>query len=150
MQTANRTKELAANTLEELERQGDKLEAIDRDLHAVSSPPSFVPSRHSDPQACYGINSLIQGALCLSLQAHILMGGYFSLVSTVIALYEEDLARRACLRLHPCMQIDADVKESKGLLNYMQRCCLCFLCSCCCDCDPSVKEDKNRKSRVRQ
>ena len=36
-QTANRTKELAANTLEELERQGDKLEAIDRDLHAVSS-----------------------------------------------------------------------------------------------------------------
>ena len=37
MQTANRTKELAANTLEELERQGDKLEAIDQDLHAVST-----------------------------------------------------------------------------------------------------------------
>ena len=40
VQTANRTKELAANTLEELERQGDKLEAIDRDLHAVSSKSS--------------------------------------------------------------------------------------------------------------
>lgn len=35
MQTANRTKELAANTLEELQRQGDKLEVIDQDLNAV-------------------------------------------------------------------------------------------------------------------
>ena len=35
LQTANRTKELAANTLEELQRQGDKLEVIDQDLHAV-------------------------------------------------------------------------------------------------------------------
>ena len=48
------------------------------------------------------------------------------------------------------MQIDADVSESKGLLNYMQRCCLCFLCACCCDCDPSVNEDRNRKKRVKQ
>jgi uncharacterized phage infection (PIP) family protein YhgE len=46
--------------------------------------------------------------------------------------------------------IDADVKEAKGVLSYMQRCCLCFLCSCCCDCDPSVKEDKTRKARTKQ
>lgn len=49
-----------------------------------------------------------------------------------------------------CLQIDADVKESKSLLSYMQRCCLCFLCACCCDCDPSVKEDRTRKNRVKQ
>lgn len=35
MQTAERTKELAANTLGELQHQGQKLDMIDRDLHDV-------------------------------------------------------------------------------------------------------------------
>ena len=35
LQTAERTKELAANTLGELQHQGQKLDMIDRDLHDV-------------------------------------------------------------------------------------------------------------------
>ena len=38
MQTAERTKELAANTLGELQHQGQKLDMIDRDLHDVRAP----------------------------------------------------------------------------------------------------------------
>lgn len=45
-------------------------------------------------------------------------------------------------------QIDADVKEAKGILAYMRRCCLCFLFSCCCDCDPSKQADATRAERV--
>ena len=60
------------------------------------------------------------------------------------------------IRYCPCMartklywvQIDADVKEAKGILAYMRRCCLCFLFSCCCDCDPSKKADETRQQRV--
>jgi hypothetical protein len=36
LQTAERTRELAANTLGELQQQGQKLDVIDRDLHDVS------------------------------------------------------------------------------------------------------------------
>ena len=49
---------------------------------------------------------------------------------------------------HDVAQIDADVKEAKGILAYMRRCCLCFLFSCCCDCDPSKKADETRQQRV--
>ena len=49
---------------------------------------------------------------------------------------------------HNSAQIDADVKEAKGILAYMRRCCLCFLFSCCCDCDPSKKADETRQQRV--
>ena len=38
-QTAERTKELAANTLGELQHQGQKLDMIDRDLHDVRASP---------------------------------------------------------------------------------------------------------------
>ncbi len=140
MQTANRTKELAANTLEELERQGDKLEAIDRDLHAVRSAPydfwEALDSWKALLHKFWGLFSLILEAKACHWSPGTLRIGV--------------KATKSYLRLCICMQIDADVKESKGLLNYMQRCCLCFLCSCCCDCDPSVNEDKNRRNRVRQ
>lgn len=44
MQTAERTKELAANTLDELHNQGEKLDSIDRDLHDVSPCDMPCPS----------------------------------------------------------------------------------------------------------
>ena len=31
----------------------------------------------------------------------------------------------------------------------MRRCCLFFLCSCCCECDPDSERDALRKARVR-
>ena len=31
----------------------------------------------------------------------------------------------------------------------MRRCCLFFLCSCCCECDPDAERDALRKARVR-
>jgi hypothetical protein len=79
LQTANQTRQLAADTLEELHTQGEKLEKVDRDLN----------------------------------------------------------------------DIDTDVKEAKGILRYMRRCCLCFLCSCCCDCDPDAERDNQRRKRVK-
>ncbi|CAL8467459.1 g6997 [Coccomyxa elongata] len=79
LKTAERTRELAANTLGELESQGQKLDRIDADLH----------------------------------------------------------------------EIDQDVDESKSVLSYMRRCCLCFLCSCCCDGDRDVVRDNTRKQRVK-
>ncbi|CAK0787334.1 hypothetical protein CVIRNUC_010552 [Coccomyxa viridis] len=79
LKTAERTKELAANTLGELQHQGQKLDMIDRDLH----------------------------------------------------------------------DIDTDVDESKSILSYMRRCCLCFLCACCCDGDKDVARDSTRKKRVK-
>jgi len=48
------------------------------------------------------------------------------------------------------LQIDADVVEAKGILKYMRRCCLFFLCSCCCECDPNAQRDETRKARVKQ
>lgn len=48
------------------------------------------------------------------------------------------------------LQIDADVIEAKGILKYMRRCCLLFLCSCCCECDPNAQRDATRKARVKQ
>ena len=48
------------------------------------------------------------------------------------------------------MQIDTDVDESKSILSYMRRCCLCFLCSCCCDGDKDVVRDNTRKKRVKE
>ena len=48
------------------------------------------------------------------------------------------------------MQIDTDVDESKSILSYMRRCCLCFLCSCCCDGDKDVVRDNARKKRVKE
>ncbi|CAL5222338.1 g4687 [Coccomyxa viridis] len=80
LKTAERTKELAANTLGELQHQGQKLDMIDRDLH----------------------------------------------------------------------DIDTDVDESKSILSYMRRCCLCFLCSCCCDGDKDVARDNARKTRIKE
>lgn len=47
------------------------------------------------------------------------------------------------------VQIDTDVKEAKGILRYMRRCCLCFLCSCCCECDPDAERDNQRRQRVK-
>ncbi|EIE24462.1 hypothetical protein COCSUDRAFT_65368 [Coccomyxa subellipsoidea C-169] len=79
LKTAERTRELAANTLGELESQGQKLDRIDADLH----------------------------------------------------------------------EIDQDVDESKSVLSYMRRCCMCFLCSCCCDGDRDVVRDNTRKQRVK-
>lgn len=46
LQTANKTRDLAANTLEELQRQGDKLEVIDQDLHAVSHQHTTLACIH--------------------------------------------------------------------------------------------------------
>lgn len=43
VQTAERTKELAANTLGELQHQGQKLDMIDRDLHDVRPCLHFAP-----------------------------------------------------------------------------------------------------------
>ena len=48
------------------------------------------------------------------------------------------------------MQIDTDVDESKSILSYMRRCCLCFLCSCCCDGDKDVARDNARKTRIKE
>lgn len=42
LQTAERTKELAANTLGELQHQGQKLDMIDRDLHDVRALPGLA------------------------------------------------------------------------------------------------------------
>ena len=50
----------------------------------------------------------------------------------------------------PALQIDADVDEAKGILKYMRRCCIFFLCSCCCECDPNAERDKTRRTRVKQ
>eukprot|EP00891_Asterochloris_glomerata_P001913 jgi/Astpho2/1913/fgenesh1_pg.00038_%23_58_t len=47
-------------------------------------------------------------------------------------------------------EIDADVDEAKGILKYMRRCCIFFLCSCCCECDPNAERDKTRRTRVKQ
>ena len=47
------------------------------------------------------------------------------------------------------VQIDADVDESKSVLSYMRRCCLCFMCSCCCDGDRDVVRDRTRGARVK-
>ncbi|KAK9791404.1 hypothetical protein WJX73_007237 [Symbiochloris irregularis] len=79
LQTALKTREIGGNTLEELHRQGQKIEVLEHDLN----------------------------------------------------------------------EIDADVAEAKGILKYMRRCCLCFLCaSCGLDCDPSKQADATRKQRV--
>ncbi|KAL0035899.1 hypothetical protein WJX77_007037 [Trebouxia sp. C0004] len=78
--TAEQTREIAANTLDALHQQGQKLEVVERDLY----------------------------------------------------------------------EIDADVVEAKGILKYMRRCCLFFLCSCCCECDPNAQRDETRKARVKQ
>ena len=48
------------------------------------------------------------------------------------------------------MQIDADVDESRSVLRYMRRCCLCFVCSCCCDGDKDVVRDNTRAKRVKE
>ena len=48
------------------------------------------------------------------------------------------------------VQIDTDVDESKSILSYMRRCCLCFVCSCCCDGDKDVARDNARKKRVKE
>ena len=48
------------------------------------------------------------------------------------------------------LQIDTDVDESKSILSYMRRCCLCFLCACCCDGDKDVARDNTRKKRVKE
>ena len=64
-------------------------------------------------------------------------------------------AHAACETLRLCRpalqhtQIDADVDESKSVLSYMRRCCLCFVCSCCCDGDRDVVRDRTRKLRVK-
>lgn len=79
LQTALKARELGGSTLEELDRQGKKLELIEGDLN----------------------------------------------------------------------EIDADVKEAKGILAYMRRCCLCFLFACCCDCDPNKERDETRKERMK-
>ena len=47
-------------------------------------------------------------------------------------------------------QIDADVDESRSVLRYMRRCCLCFVCSCCCDGDKDVVRDNTRAKRVKE
>lgn len=78
--TAEQTREIAANTLDALHQQGQKLEVVERDLY----------------------------------------------------------------------EIDADVVEAKGILKYMRRCCIFFLCSCCCECDPNAQRDATRKARVKQ
>lgn len=78
--TAEQTREIAANTLDALHQQGQKLEVVERDLY----------------------------------------------------------------------EIDADMVEAKGILKYMRRCCLFFLCSCCCECDPNAQRDETRKARVKQ
>ena len=53
-------------------------------------------------------------------------------------------------RLSVLLQIDTDVDESKSILSYMRRCCLCFLCACCCDGDKDVARDNTRKKRVKE
>ena len=47
------------------------------------------------------------------------------------------------------LQIQADVREAMGVLKYMRRCCLCFLCSCCCSCDPLQGQQESRRVRVK-
>ncbi len=48
------------------------------------------------------------------------------------------------------MQIHTDVKEAKGILKYMRRCCCCFVFSCCCECDPDAERDAQRRRRVKE
>lgn len=44
--------------------------------------------------------------------------------------------------------IEADLKEAKQAVNYMNRCCCLFCCACCCDLDQHSKKDKTRQQRV--
>ena len=57
---------------------------------------------------------------------------------------------RTLYKLSVLSQIDTDVDESKSILSYMRRCCLCFMCACCCDGDKDVARDNTRKKRVKE
>ncbi len=110
-QTAEQTREIAANTLDALHQQGQKLEVVERDLYEVQL---FYQQHFESSRLSWASSYSHQYASYLTLQ------------------------------------IDADVVEAKGILKYMRRCCLFFLCSCCCECDPNAQRDETRKARVKQ
>jgi hypothetical protein len=124
-QTANQTRQLAADTLEELHTQGEKLEKVDRDLNDVRSV-----SQHSCEASAASQLSHLSTRWSSCDRWHVRLGWQAQHASALT-------------------QIDTDVKEAKGILRYMRRCCLCFLCSCCCDCDPDAERDNQRRKRVK-
>lgn len=125
-QTAEKTKEVALATLDDLHEQGEQLGRVQRDLNVVR---------------------LDFFLFCLPDLEKLL----FSLTVPLLLLFS--LQRRPTTTTPKTAtttnQIDADVEESRSIVKYMRRCCLFFLCSCCCECDADAERDAMRKARVR-
>ncbi len=75
MQTANQTRQLAADTLEELNRQGEKLDKVDRDLTDVRTAAHASICSSKQSRACCLTRTPPEGLIEVHADSHGCQGG---------------------------------------------------------------------------